>query len=161
MGRQCIRQQVYSNALGSTGPFRGRKRSLYEGGTRVPSFALWGGGTPKPTIPTRGIEHTPLSASDWLPTVAAIAGVPLPPGLKLDGEDMSAVFLRSNTPMYGDRWKGLKCSSGNGATESQEPATTYRPISLSATGRGSIRLPQPSSQAGRSTAGVARNHSAV
>ena len=98
MGRQCIRQQVYSNALGSTGPFRGRKRSLYEGGTRVPSFALWGGGTPKPTIPTRGIEHTPLSASDWLPTVAAIAGVPLPPGLKLDGEDMSAVFLRSNTP---------------------------------------------------------------
>ena len=49
-------QQVYSNARGSTGPFRGRKRSLYEGGTRVPSFALWGGGTPKPTIPTGRCE---------------------------------------------------------------------------------------------------------
>jgi hypothetical protein len=44
-------QRIYSNAQGSQGPFRGRKRSLYEGGTRVPSFAVWGGGTPNPTIP--------------------------------------------------------------------------------------------------------------
>jgi hypothetical protein len=70
-----------------------RKRSLYEGGTRVPSFAVWGGGTPKPTIPGGAVEHTPLSATDWLPTVLAIAGVALPPSLRLDGEDMARVFL--------------------------------------------------------------------
>ena len=90
-------QQVYANARGSTGPFRGRKRSLYEGGTRVPSFALWGGGTPKPTIPPGGVDHTVLSANDWLPTVLSIARVPLPADLALDGEDMSAVFLRNAT----------------------------------------------------------------
>ena len=92
-------QQVYSNAQGSTGPFRGRKRSLYEGGTRVPSFAVWGGGTPRPQIPRGAVEHTVMSATDWLPTVAAIAGVALPAGLseQLDGSDMSRVLLRNET----------------------------------------------------------------
>ena len=90
---------VYSNAKGSAGPFRGRKRSLYEGGTRVPSFAVFGGGTPKPTIPSHAVEHTPISASDWLPTVLAIAGVAPPAGLlaNIDGEDMSRVLLRQAT----------------------------------------------------------------
>jgi N-acetylgalactosamine-6-sulfatase len=90
-------QQVYANAQGSTGPFRGRKRSLYEGGTRVPSFAAWGGGTPRPRIPRGAVEHTLMSATDWLPTVAAIAGVSLPADLaaQLDGADMSAVLLRN------------------------------------------------------------------
>lgn len=92
-------QLVYSNAQGQTGPFRGRKRSLYEGGTRVPSFVVWGGGTPKPTIPAGGVEHTPISATDWLPTVAAIAKVSLPKdlSLQLDGEDVSPIFLKNAT----------------------------------------------------------------
>ena len=40
-----------------------------------------------------------MSAADWLPTVATIAGVPLPAGLgeTLDGEDMSRVVLRNVT----------------------------------------------------------------
>ena len=88
---------MYFNAQGKTGPFRGRKRSLYEGGTRVPSFATWGGGTPRPTIRAGGVEHTPMSACDWLPTVASLAGVALPTGTELDGEDMSRVFLRNTT----------------------------------------------------------------
>ena len=88
-------QRVYSNAQGSQGPFRGRKRSLYEGGTRVPSFVVWGGGTPKPTIPAGAVDHTPLSATDWLPTVLAIAGVPVPAALAatIDGEDVSHILL--------------------------------------------------------------------
>ena len=90
-------QAVYSNAQGSAGPFRGRKRSLYEGGTRVPSFFVWGGGTPRPTIPKGAVDHTPISATDWLPTVAAIAGIALPRGLQLDGEDMSHVILRKTS----------------------------------------------------------------
>ena len=43
------------------------------------------------------MDHTPISATDWLPTVAAIAGVALPQGVALDGEDMSRVFLRNAT----------------------------------------------------------------
>lgn len=88
---------MYFNAQGKTGPFRGRKRSLYEGGTRVPSFATWGGGTPRPTMAAGGVEHTPMSACDWLPTVASLAGVTVPAGTELDGEDMSRVFLRNAT----------------------------------------------------------------
>ncbi len=77
----------------------GRKRSLYEGGTRVPSFVNWGGGTPKPTIVEGAIDHTPMSATDWLPTVAALAGIDLPSELaeRLDGEDMSKVFLKKTS----------------------------------------------------------------
>jgi len=89
---------AYFNAQGTTGPFRGRKRSLYEGGIRVPSFAVWGGNRHR-SIPAGGVEHTPLSGTDWLPTVAAIAGVALPEGFaeSLDGEDMSSVFLKGAT----------------------------------------------------------------
>jgi len=92
-------QRVYSNAQGSQGPFRGRKRSLYEGGTRVPSFVVWGGGTPKPTTPAGAVDHTPLSATDWLPTVLAIAGVPVPAALaaSFDGEDVSHILLDKRT----------------------------------------------------------------
>ena len=72
---------VYQNAGGSAGPFRGRKRSLYEGGHRVPFIAQWGGGTPKPTVAASVVDNTLLGAVDWLPTVLALAGVALPPAL--------------------------------------------------------------------------------
>eukprot|EP01052_Picozoa_sp_SAG31_P025877 SAG31_NODE_2299_length_5981_cov_2.649439_6_plen_471_part_00 len=86
-------QRIYSNAQGSQGPFRGRKRSLYEGGTRVPSFAVWGGGTPRPTVVSGAIDHTPVSALDWFPTVLSLAMVPWPKELDLDGEDISEILL--------------------------------------------------------------------
>jgi arylsulfatase A-like enzyme len=83
----------YSNAQGSTGPFRGRKRSLYEGGTRVPSFAVWGGGTPRPQIPAGAVEHTVMSATDWLPTVAA-------------GERLHHISLASSLSAYAETQHG-------------------------------------------------------
>lgn len=65
----------------------------------MPSFAVWGGNTPKPTIPAGVVDHTPISATDWLPTVLALAKVPIPPALAttLDGEDISRVLLDSRT----------------------------------------------------------------
>jgi hypothetical protein len=89
---------VYVNAGGNAGPFRGRKRSLYEGGIRVPFIAWWGGGSSKPTIASNVIDNTLIGGVDWMPTVLALAGVALPEGLAkvLDGVDMSGVFLRKD-----------------------------------------------------------------
>ncbi len=56
-------------APGSAGPFRGRKRSLYEGGIRVPAILEW------PSKIQEG-RQTDLAAStsDYLPTVLEILG---------------------------------------------------------------------------------------
>ena len=84
----CIRNAAHSG-VGSPGPFRGRKRSLYEGGIRVPFILRWpDGGVPSGAVN----DSTPLCAVDLLPTFCSLAGVALPPELQLDGEDMADVF---------------------------------------------------------------------
>jgi N-acetylgalactosamine-6-sulfatase len=76
------------SGIGSAGPFRGRKRSLYEGGIRVPGIVRWPGKVPANRIEEEAI----VSGVDWLPTVCKLAGVTMPKDLKLDGEDMSAAL---------------------------------------------------------------------
>lgn len=72
---------------GFTGPYRGRKWSLFEGGIRMPFIALWTG-----TIPA-GIEDniSVVAAIDLSPTICRIAGVPFENDL--DGVDCSGVLL--------------------------------------------------------------------
>ncbi|SHN33042.1 Arylsulfatase A [Cyclobacterium lianum] len=55
---------------GSSGPFRGRKRSLYEGGIRVPGLVEW----PAQIKPG---QHTglPVSTSDIFPTLLSVLGL--------------------------------------------------------------------------------------
>ncbi len=83
-----------------TGPFRGIKRSLYEGGVRDPFIVRWPG-----TVPAGRVEYdTVLSAVDILPTFCALAGVRPPSDATLDGENMAAALrggtvLRS-TPLF-------------------------------------------------------------
>ena len=77
------------SGVGSAGPFRGRKRSLYEGGIRVPGIIRWPG-----KVPAGKIDGTSVVAGvDWLPTVCKLAGVAIPAVHKLDGEDVSDIFL--------------------------------------------------------------------
>jgi N-acetylgalactosamine-6-sulfatase len=57
-------------AVGSTGPFRGRKTSLYEGGIRVPLIARWPGHVPASRVDDQAL----LSAIDFLPSLLALAG---------------------------------------------------------------------------------------
>ena len=89
-----IRNASHSG-VGSTGPFRGRKRSLYEGGIRVPFIVRW---------PAAGAEAgavndaTPVSAVDFLPTFCSLAGVETPDAEELDGEDMSDVLRGAERP---------------------------------------------------------------
>lgn len=79
------------SGVGSTGPFRGRKRSLYEGGIRTPFIVRWPGRTPAGKVDNTSV----ISGVDMLPSLCAIAGVTPPPEWKLDGEDMSSA-LRGN-----------------------------------------------------------------
>lgn len=88
-------EHVYISAVGSAGPFRGRKRSLYEGGIRVPFIVNWGGGTPNPRVAAGTVDNTVLGSVDWFPTVLSLANISLPSEkLPLDGLDMSAAIVR-------------------------------------------------------------------
>lgn len=78
-----------NGGLGLAGPFRGRKRSLYEGGIRVPFLVRWTGTVPAGKVNDQSI----LSGVDFLPSLGRIAGVSVPDSLRLDGEDMSAALL--------------------------------------------------------------------
>lgn len=80
----------YGNAS-SPGPFRGLKRSLYEGGIREPFIVRWPGHTPEDAVNA----ETVFSAVDWLPTVCRLAGIKDLPGTS--GEDLSASLLGDAT----------------------------------------------------------------
>ncbi|UCG48551.1 MAG: sulfatase-like hydrolase/transferase [Phycisphaerales bacterium] len=88
-----IRNAVHSG-IGSTGPFRGRKRSLYEGGVRMPFIVRWPGRTPAAKVDDTSV----MAGVDWLATVCSLAGVKLPADVEPDGEDMSAALLGKPKP---------------------------------------------------------------
>jgi arylsulfatase A-like enzyme len=78
------------SAMGSPGPFRGRKRSLYEGGIRVPFIVRW----PAAIEPGVIDDYSVLSATDLLPTLCKLAGVEIPSGKHApDGEDVSDILM--------------------------------------------------------------------
>ncbi|MCP4257720.1 MAG: sulfatase-like hydrolase/transferase [Planctomycetes bacterium] len=54
---------------GSAGPFRGRKRSLLEGGVRVPGLLEW-----PARIKSGRVTNIPCSTSDYFPTILDILG---------------------------------------------------------------------------------------
>lgn len=63
------------------GPFRGQKQDVLEGGIRVPAIVRWPDG-----LPAGAACDEMIHFCDWLPTLAAAAGV-TPDGLPLDGCD--------------------------------------------------------------------------
>lgn len=87
-----IRNAVHSG-IGSTGPFRGRKRSLYEGGIRMPFIVRCPGRTPAGRVEC----ETVMAGVDWLPTVCGLARVKVPAGLALDGQDLSKALRGTPT----------------------------------------------------------------
>jgi arylsulfatase A-like enzyme len=60
----------------SSGPLRGIKRDLYDGGIRVPFLARWGGVTKAGSV-----SEQPVAFWDVLPTLAEIGGGAVRPGL--------------------------------------------------------------------------------
>jgi len=71
----------------SNGPFRGQKRTLWEGGIRVPGVVRWPG-----RVPAGKASNEIIHMTDVLPTVLAAAGGKLPSGRQVDGRDVLAVW---------------------------------------------------------------------
>jgi arylsulfatase A-like enzyme len=72
---------------GSNGPLRAGKGVNFEGGVRVPLIAWWPGRL-APRTAGEVVSHL-----DLLPTFAALAGAGTPPGITLDGRDLSPALL--------------------------------------------------------------------
>lgn len=68
--------------FGSSGPLRGIKRDLYDGGIRVPMIARWPG-----VVPAGRISDHVWAHWDVLPTAAELAGARAPDGI--DGMSMA------------------------------------------------------------------------
>ena len=73
---------------GSSGPLKGKKGSLWEGGHRVPGIAYW----PSKIRPGTVTNETALTM-DLLPTLASLAGLSPPTTLKLDGVDLLPLMV--------------------------------------------------------------------
>lgn len=120
----------------SNGPLRAGKGTLYEGGVRVPAFAVWEG-----QIKPGSIVNEPLHMVDWYPTLLGLARAPREQKLPLDGLDAwpiiaagkpsphSAILLNA-TPRYGalraGEWK-LVLNGGQGDNEDNPTPAPRRP----------------------------------
>ncbi len=88
-----------NRSFGSPGPLRGMKLHLYEGGIRVPGIVRW----PGHTLPG-SVSHEPVNGTDVLPTLCALAGIPVPTDRAIDGTDISPIIegnvLSRETSLY-------------------------------------------------------------
>jgi arylsulfatase A len=89
---------------GLTGGLRERKRSVYEGGHRVPGIVRWPG-----RIQPGTESDLPVVGNDFFPTALAIAGLEPPAGRTLDGVNLLPAFagaaIDRPEPLYW-RWGG-------------------------------------------------------
>jgi arylsulfatase A-like enzyme len=72
----------------SSGPLRGIKRDMYEGGIRVPMIVRWTG-----TIQPAQVNDFPWAFWDFLPTAAEIAGVKDKLPANIDGQSILPMLL--------------------------------------------------------------------
>ena len=94
-----VEERTFSGG-GNSGPYRGAKFSLFEGGIRVPAMIRWPGRIPA----GEGRDQFAVSV-DWLPTLAEYANVPLPKR-KLDGKSLAKVIHlgRAQSPHTEFHW---------------------------------------------------------
>ncbi|HEX8521320.1 MAG TPA: sulfatase-like hydrolase/transferase [Tepidisphaeraceae bacterium] len=74
--------------LDSNKPFRGQKRTLWEGGARVPGIVRWPG-----HVPAGAESHEIVHMIDLFPTFCAIAGAPIEKKWNIDGANLIDVFM--------------------------------------------------------------------
>lgn len=87
----CSDNGPENNVPGKTGGFRDRKRSLHEGGIRVPGLLVW------PNVVTQGFKTLePAYTSDYLPTIADILNIDLDPAIAIDGQSIYPLIKRES-----------------------------------------------------------------
>ena len=98
---------------GTAGPLRGRKRSLYEGGIRVPGLVVWPKG-----FPARRVVSVPCVTSDYLPTILQAVGLGNTQGpLPIDGVDLMPILqgtVNERSNPIGFQHAGQSCWIDNG-----------------------------------------------
>jgi arylsulfatase A-like enzyme len=85
--------QGASLALDSNRPLRGQKRTLWEGGIRVPAVVRWPG-----RIPAGRVAREPAQMIDLMPTLLAAAGAAPDPAWRVDGLDLLAAWSGRSAP---------------------------------------------------------------
>jgi arylsulfatase A-like enzyme len=75
------------NGHACNGPWRGTKRTIYEGGHRVPLIVRWPGRTP-----AGAVSGETVCLTDFFATFAAMLGQTLPPGAGEDSVNISKVL---------------------------------------------------------------------
>ncbi len=77
---------------GQSGPFRGAKTRLYEGGVRSP-LVVWGPGLIAEAQRGTHNETSVFAAFDLVPSLLTIAGIESPANVMFDGEDLSTTLI--------------------------------------------------------------------
>ena len=116
---------------GLTGGLRGRKRSTYEGGHRVPGLVRW----PGRIQPGTGSD-LPVVGSDFFPTALAAAGLEPPAGVRLDGRNLLPALAGETAPPAAPlywRWGGFVAyREGTWKIVAEEPLETPELYNLAA-----------------------------
>ncbi len=128
-------------APGSALSFRGRKRSLYEGGVRVPGILEW-------PDRVRAGTTTAVAAvtSDYLPTILDILNIKYPDNRPLDGESLKPLI--NNQPFERTRPIGFRGGnqiawhSGNNKIYSSDAGKTWELYDLQADSSEQTNLPR-------------------
>ena len=98
---------VKGKKAGVTAGLRGRKRSLFDGGVRVPAIAEWPG-----TLKSGTTNDVPLSTLDYFPTLGKITGYQMPDARPIDGQDILPIL----TGETDQRDKSIPFRAKNGGT---------------------------------------------
>ncbi|MGD8239163.1 MAG: arylsulfatase [Armatimonadota bacterium] len=100
--------QRFDGVLDSSGPLRGRKRDVYEGGLRVPMIARWPG-----RVPAGRVSDLPWYFADVMPTLTELAGLQAPKGIdgmsvvpELIGEALAGRRQEQHEYMYWEWGRG-------------------------------------------------------
>ncbi len=88
-------------------PLTGGKGDSYEGGYRVPMFFHWAS-----KVPAGRVFDYPVSAVDFYPTFANLAGAKIPVDKVLDGKDIWSDFIAGNNPHSGEMIYCLRHRTG-------------------------------------------------
>jgi arylsulfatase A-like enzyme len=77
---------------GNSGPHRGAKFSLYEGGLRIPAIISWPG-----HIPENQVRGQFATGCDWYPTILELCGISATKH-RLDGKSLTPIIKSADTP---------------------------------------------------------------